>query len=553
MKKIIALLLCCIMLISLFSCIDNSQETFENSDYDHNNESNDGNELDNADSNTAKANDYSRAIELYRSAVNIFPKHIEGKGQLKSYHSELGIVDLDEQTLFNQIFNCGYNFFEGRNENVSPTTPYYKLPYGYAIKDLDKNGTDELILMKDDYSIVGLITFYNGRPISIYSYFDTDLYFKIDADGTLHNYSIQNGEHTVFKISDNGTHLEIVERFGTKSYEADDNLPAHTIYYKLTGDTRIQITQEEYQKLTLQYGDFLSAEEAAAETKQNVKLDFVSLFKEVDIAEELFNRILTKNGLVIDNTDTERNLGNLHFLNEIKLSESGTLQKATADIDGDGINEVIIKGDGDNYIILRYEKGQIYARTYGFTYPLKEHGAPCFYYFNTCDLKEDGSFYWTAKDGENNIRGQAKFAFEDGNLTYIMLWRIVNEGKPNAEYYIGNDAVTYEEITEYIYKSTKKPITYAPLETTWIKEISLEEAEQIAANHWRASIEDFDKQIADLSLYLLRNEGWLTDNYVIDLIEYRDGTRYIIDTVRIDAHTGEIYNQATDTDGTDKG
>lgn len=62
--------------------------------------------------------------------------------------------------------------------------------------------------------------------------------------------------------------------------------------------------------------------------------------------------------------------------------------------------------------------------------------------------------------------GEDKLIFDGAELKTVTIWRIVNDGEPNAEYYIGDKKVTQEEILKYFEENPKTRIEFSPLEVS---------------------------------------------------------------------------------------
>jgi len=152
----------------------------------------------------------------------------------------------------------------------------------------------------------------------------------------------------------------------------------------------------------------------------------------------------------------------------IPLCECENLGYAYVDLDGDSINEFII--DCGDTLILRYYEGTVYIYSFIFRN---------LYYLNT-----DGSYSWNHM-GTDFEYGENQIYFEGSALKTREIWRIVNDGEPDAEYYIGDKQVTQEEILTYFENSSKTRIEFLPLEVSWLNKISRYEAITIAENYWK--------------------------------------------------------------------
>ena len=153
--------------------------------------------------------------------------------------------------------------------------------------------------------------------------------------------------------------------------------------------------------------------------------------------------------------------------NRIPLADCEQLKYAYTDMDNDSINELII--DCGDTLLLRYYEGTIYV--YPFTFR------------QLYNLNTDGSYYWN-HTGQNFEYGEKQIYFEGAELKAKELYRIVNDGEPNAEYYVEGKPATQEELQKYIEDNPKTRLVFLPLEISLQKKITSEEALQIASEYW---------------------------------------------------------------------
>ena len=139
----------------------------------------------------------------------------------------------------------------------------------------------------------------------------------------------------------------------------------------------------------------------------------------------------------------------------IPFCECENLGYAYVDLDGDSVNELII--DCGDTLILRYYEGTVSF----YEFPFRS-----LYY-----LQIDGSYSWN-HTGSDFEYGENQIYFEGADLKTRELWRIVNDGEPDAEYYIGDRQVTQEEILKYFEDDSKSKVEFSPLEMPWQNKIS---------------------------------------------------------------------------------
>jgi uncharacterized membrane protein YkoI len=254
---------------------------------------------------------------------------------------------------------------------------------------------------------------------------------------------------------------------------------------------------------------------------------------EAERAMEMYEAVL-KNEIKVYETDVEE-YNYLKDCNRIPLCESERLRYAYMDVDGDSINELVI--DCGDTLILRYYEGTVYV--YPFTFR------------NMYQLNTDGSYNWN-HTGQNFEYGKNQIYFEGAELKSRELYRIVNDGEPNAEYYIEGKQVSQEELQKYIGDNQKTKIEFSPLEVSWQKTISLEKALEIASEYWyecyNIKAGDVDSETGFPYAFLPKNSN--NENYSIALAWLVEGTHYsTLEMIEIDAFTGEIIVPTYEPDG----
>ncbi len=198
----------------------------------------------------------------------------------------------------------------------------------------------------------------------------------------------------------------------------------------------------------------------------------------------------------------------------IPLPECENLGYAYVDLDGDSVQECII--DCTDTLILRYYEGEVYS------YKFSVH---TFYY-----LKTDGSYSWS-HNGSDFEYGVNQLYFDGPSLRTRELWRIVNDGEPDAAYYIGGGQVTREELLTYFENNPKTRIEFSPLEASWSHPISRNDAITIAWQYWGEQAKENRVQIG-------YNRHAPSSVYVLLLSQYMEGHWTTIDEIWIDKTMG---------------
>lgn len=117
--------------------------------------------------------------------------------------------------------------------------------FGYAVKDINSDGTDELLLICDNYALIEIHTLINNEA-KLSMFFWPGFTGTITADGKLYSEMLTSSTMmTYYAIEELDTELGIfnaVRRLG-KSITDD---PDSVFYVEAKGDDELDITKEEY-------------------------------------------------------------------------------------------------------------------------------------------------------------------------------------------------------------------------------------------------------------------------------------------------------------------
>lgn len=178
-------------------------------------------------------------------------------------------------------------------------------------------------------------------------------------------------------------------------------------------------------------------------------------------------------------------IGTLSYFWDMKTPYMGTplnqvsnFEYAYTDIGNDQIKELIIKCGGDILILRAYE-GKVYV--YPFTFRALD------------DLQVNGAYSWNHQ-GQDFEYGESQLIFNGTKIQEKELWRVVNDGTPNAEYYIDNQQVTSDELSQYLSDYNEIPMKFAPLE---IEKYKIDDMKYFSSYEsildlYRVGIENFD-------------------------------------------------------------
>lgn len=151
--------------------------------------------------------------------------------------------------------------------------------FGYAKKDLDGNGIEELILMRDSYSLIAIFTEKDGKAVLV-SAFAGDYKTWLDENGAIHaryateGISEYNAQYSIRELDGDRLCDELV--FGVEF----DPMRLENLLYKLEGGKKNEITTENYFDLIDRYETREDLLEVELEYSKRVSgLEFIPLFE----------------------------------------------------------------------------------------------------------------------------------------------------------------------------------------------------------------------------------------------------------------------------------
>ena len=222
--------------------------------------------------------------------------------------------------------------------------------------------------------------------------------------------------------------------------------------------------------------------------------------------------------------------------NNSRLDESIIDGKVVLDMDGDGICEYIIFSASMDGLVLHYFNGKVYSFS--------------FYFYN---VNTDGSFYWDDSSVTGCYSYGANKLHFDGELLKIEeIYKVVNDGESNVEYYIDGKQVTHNEFLKYIEDNPNTPVEFTSFTAPWQEVIPLERALEIASEYWyecyNIKAGDVDSETGFPFAFLPKNSN--NENYSIALAWLVEGSHYsTLEMIEIDAFTGEIIVPTYEPDG----
>jgi len=152
--------------------------------------------------------------------------------------------------------------------------------FGYAIKDLNGDGVNELVLLESKYYVLAIFTEVDGVPVLLDSF--TDIRTAcIDESGNIHvkqgmiTGNKNDAEYFVYEVD--GGALVATVAIGVKHNAAGKA----ERWYKINDGARTEISAEEYGALYAEYISDIGTTEFHTYTKNNSALEFILATSEV--------------------------------------------------------------------------------------------------------------------------------------------------------------------------------------------------------------------------------------------------------------------------------
>ncbi len=207
-------------------------------------------------------NDYPAIIEEYRK----FTECLLNEGL--------------ESVFYNDIFcapdnSLGYNWCCMLIEtNIWSYRDFDKTKeaFGYALKDLNGDGSTELILLLQDYTVLAVFSSSNGKPQLMDAYWPKHNCAILETGElyTLSSGGAYDWSYTIQQISQNGNELLQIEEYGMTS------LREYPEYYKMVDGEMCIINEAEVEKFHERYPCL--SNNIDKEITKNSGIEFIPLF-----------------------------------------------------------------------------------------------------------------------------------------------------------------------------------------------------------------------------------------------------------------------------------
>lgn len=228
----------------------------------------------------ANFSSYDEIIRTYTAIVKCFSYYSVEKYERGEYTSTLDFPSGDIEETYKKVFFSAFYYYEKDYavEYLEDGRNYF----GYALYDINNNGSEELILLNDHYDIIAIFSNASGTPHLI---IDSEPYCRIDANGRIVTQKQFRKTNTLFPGYDYYYDFKVYtlsatdEIALTEEYQAANPFYNDGIYYDITNGTSTEISRQDFISKT--HG-FLYNNDAARITQSSIDLDFVRLFDAIE-------------------------------------------------------------------------------------------------------------------------------------------------------------------------------------------------------------------------------------------------------------------------------
>lgn len=457
--------------------------------------------------------DYGSVLALYRTAAQS-AYFVNTNFQAAAAESELRTEE--EIELFRRLYGSVGLFFP-RREALEDC--------GYALKDLNGDGVDELIWLSRAHPnrIVAVFSAPQGTPLCLGAYQPFRDSCWIDRDGLLHEEGNSGADSSVVRVSriaEGGASLELLVEFGTDGHEWVDGVGV-TRYYKIVDGVKTDVTESEYRALYDRYGTSAYPKDDAAEG-----LTFVPLFGEitveeaVEIASDHWNirvgDVDPDTGYPYGLFPVENQTENPHVhVIMLKWLVAGTHYSTVDEIWVDRITGEIVQPNwyrtlyGTLFELALSNQYALHIGDTGEMAYLKDIRTP-YLGIPLTEMWEDISYAYLDMDGDgieecvlfcgvdililrghegrgylyafpfnhmntlyadgsfswsdDGAYGQSRLTFDGINARIRELWRVKGDGTPDAVYFVEGQQVTKTELDAFVAACPAAPLEWTPMD-----------------------------------------------------------------------------------------
>lgn len=316
---------------------------------------------------------YYALLDAYRTAIRRFDFLVDSDDQ--TIVRELELEDLDQAEHIRRIMQAADAFYPYNDRGAENTSPQRLTYFGYDQKDLNNDGTKELIFLTESFQVIAIYTEVQRlhsirnekfwvEESALLDTFDPSRECWIDSEGRIHVNGNNTGfckYHAVYEINEGGEGLKQLIEYGEDFtwYANHDHL------YKVIDGKKVEITQEEFDLLDAQYGKYLTPSERGKATREQSGLNMYPLYSVWDdeLKEAMYRSALNgEEEVYVQKTGKYTCLKDFLLSDGTSLAKCETLRYMYYDLDDDDLYDVILDC-GNDKLCLTYMCGKVVLKT----------------------------------------------------------------------------------------------------------------------------------------------------------------------------------------------
>ena len=378
---------------------------------------------------------YDSIIKTYKKMVEIIPDKIETDEIYSEPLKKVFNIPEAKMEWFIQLTMSIAEFYP-KDYNGLKHDGYDD--FGYAVKDINGDGSDELLLMLSDGTIIAIFTTHNDEPVLL-DCFRYRSYCQLNSAGEICVSGSSGAANSViqeYTIDAHNAKLSLICEYGSDGFDA---ATGETIYFFRANSVKTYITKAEFQEYCesnramtpSQLLEFLTYIPLKASTEENGNEGMEE--SQLSETEKMLLDVMNNKAEFAAENGERTLLRNYEIPNTLGTLAEGADAYTFVDLDQDGSKELAVRCTTDYglYIILRYNAAD--ATVYGYSI-----GTRAF-----IEVKTDGRFLGSSGAAFNYI-SRAEF---DG--TKMVVIDLAYKNDFDGIYEIKGKAVTKEEMEAY--------------------------------------------------------------------------------------------------------
>lgn len=399
---------------------------------------------------------YAEVIETFREVVET----VDSRGERR-----VEFDNADEEKIYADIYRAVEgNLLDFLLDREDSTRLFTKFFCNYSFEDLNGDGQAELIFFTDSGTVLALFTSDGQRCISLGGYIYSQLCHVTDKGYVTVWGNVGGDGMTVYSIAADGSGLEEIERILC----VGEGLGVTRHFYRESNGKKEELTYDEYQAAIAGYPSAeLKGEPLFGERGRAMRKLFEALDNSINVHEVQFGEYV-KLFFCRDGHSGQ-------YIGYSTLSHHNiNIQCAAVDLDGDGIEEIILDTEGRG--VLRYYDGEVY-----------------YYADELSDVYTDGSLFFRGR--AEYVYGVMRMGFNGAEKVTRTVWSVTDKGTERVKYRIGDEVVTKEVYDAFVSTCCTEKVRYYSLATQrggWFIEVDPELAMIIAEMYWVVKNGDLD-------------------------------------------------------------